>query len=42
MAPPGVGTARAATLLSNAGIAEGRRVGGVGSKQHEALINALN
>jgi Mrp family chromosome partitioning ATPase len=42
LALPGVGAARAATLLSNAGIAEGRRVGGVGSKQHEALINALN
>lgn len=42
MALPGVGAARAATLLTNAGIAEGRRVGGVGSKQHNALLDALN
>jgi hypothetical protein len=42
MALPGVGPARAATLLSEAGIAEGRRVGGVGSKQHDALLGALN
>jgi ribosomal protein S13 len=42
MALPGVGPARAATLLSEAGIAEGRRVGGVGSKQHDALLGAVN
>jgi hypothetical protein len=28
--------------VNNAGIAQGRRVGGVGSKQHNALIEALN
>jgi hypothetical protein len=42
MALPGVGAARAAELLTNAGIAEGRRVAGVGSKQHNALLDALN
>jgi hypothetical protein len=38
---PGIGAVRAAELLSVAGIAEGRRVGGVGSNQHSALIGAL-
>jgi transposase len=42
MALPGIGATRAAALLSDAGIAESRRVAGVGSKQHAALIKALN
>jgi hypothetical protein len=42
MAVPGIGAVRATTLLSEAGIAEGRRVAGVGSRQHRALIKALN
>lgn len=42
MALPGIGATRAAALLSDAGIAEGRRVAGVGPKQHAALVEALS
>jgi len=38
---PGYGPAKVAGVLERAGIAEGRRVGGLGPKQHEALISEL-
>ena len=37
---PGVGDKRAAALLERCGIAEGRRVGGLGSRQAKALADA--
>lgn len=38
---PGYGKAKADALLAEIGIAEGRRIGGVGAKQKEALIERL-
>lgn len=39
---PGFGPTRATSVLAEAKIAESRRVGGLGVKQHVALINALS
>jgi hypothetical protein len=39
---PGYGAAKAAAALAEAQIVEGRRVGGLGVKQRDALVNALN
>ena len=41
-AVPGYGSAKAAAVLTKVGIAEGRRVGGLGAKQSEALISELS
>lgn len=41
-AVPGYGKAKADALLAEIGIAEGRRIGGVGAKQKEALIERLD
>jgi hypothetical protein len=38
---PGYGQAKAAALMHEVGIAEDRRVGGLGSRQREALVRAL-
>ena len=42
LALPGYGPAKVAAVLNDAGIADGRRVAGLGAKQHEALISALS
>lgn len=39
---PGYGAAKAATVLSDAKIPDGRRIGGLGPRQHEALLSALS
>jgi hypothetical protein len=39
---PGYGSVRATTVLTEAKIAESRRVGGLGINQHNALINSLS
>ncbi|MCL5292649.1 MAG: integration host factor [Actinobacteria bacterium] len=39
---PGVGKAKAQKIMSDAGISPTRRVQGLGSKQKEALVNALS
>ena len=39
---PGIGKAKAAKIEAEIGIAEGRRVAGLGDKQVEALIEALS
>ncbi len=39
---PGVGTVRAGQLLEQAKIADTRRVGGLGTRQREALISAAS
>jgi S13-like protein len=41
-AVPGYGPAKASAVLSKVGIAEGRRVGGLGPNQSEALISELS
>jgi hypothetical protein len=41
-AVPGCGVVRAAAVLAEAKVAEGRRVGGLGAKQHDALLSALS
>lgn len=41
-AVPGFGTTKAAAVLSEAKIADGRRLGGLGTKQHDALLAALS
>jgi hypothetical protein len=41
-AVPGWGVVRAVAVLAEAKIPEGRRVGGLGTKQHEALLSALS
>lgn len=38
---PGYGQAKADALLHEVGIDEGRRVGGLGSQQRNALLNAV-
>lgn len=40
-AVPGCGVVRAAAVPAEAKIADGRRVGGLGAKQHDALLSAL-
>jgi hypothetical protein len=39
---PGIGDVRARQLIERAGIAESRRVGGLGQRQREALLAAIN
>jgi len=39
---PGIGAVRAASVMEQAGIAETRRVGGLGPRQHDALVEALS
>jgi hypothetical protein len=41
-AVPGYGPARATAVLNKVGIAENRRVAGLGAKQTEALINEMS
>ena len=38
---PGVGQVRAAELLQHAGVADGRRVAGLGRNQRQALLDAV-
>lgn len=40
-AVPGIGAARAAAIMAEVGIAETRRVGGLGKRQRAGLIKAL-
>lgn len=37
----GIGPARAASIMETARVAEGRRVGGLGRRQREAILNIL-
>jgi hypothetical protein len=39
---PGYGASKAAAALAEAQIVDGRRLGGLGVKQRDALVNALN
>jgi hypothetical protein len=39
---PGYGAAKTATVMAAAHIVDNRRVGGLGAKQRDALVNALS
>ncbi len=42
MSLPGIGSARAATIMRDAGIGDGRRVRGLGPRQRENILRMTN